>query len=186
MWANTKHRMTEEELLSGCLKERQECQRELYKRFAGKMMVVCLRYAKDRQEAEDMLQDGFIKVFDNIGKFKQEGSLEGWVRRIMVNTALNKIRTNKMLFEDIDSGNYQISDNEANVIDRLSEQDILALIQQLPSGYKYVFNMYAIEGFSHKEIADRLGIEEASSRSQYAKARKYLQNQIIQLEQIKL
>ncbi len=104
----------------------------------------------------------------------------------MVNTALNKIRTNKMLFEDIDSGNYQISDNEANVIDRLSEQDILALIQQLPSGYKYVFNMYAIEGFSHKEIADRLGIEEASSRSQYAKARKYLQNQIIQLEQIKL
>lgn len=186
MWANIKHRMTEEELLKGCLEERQECQRELYKRFAGKMMVVCTRYAKDKLEAEDMLQDGFIKVFDNIGKFKHEGSLEGWVRRIMVNTALNKIRTNKMKFEDIGETGTQLVDGDANIIDRLSEEAILEIISRLPNGYKYVFNMFAIEGFSHKEIAEQLGIEEASSRSQYAKARKYLQNQIIQLEQIKL
>ncbi len=186
MWANTKHQMTEEELLKGCLEERQECQRELYKRFAGKMMVVCLRYAKDRLEAEDMLQDGFIKIFDNIGRFKREGSLEGWVRRIMVNTALNKIRGNKMKFEDLDAGNEVFVNEEANAVERLSELSILNLINQLPNGYKIVFNMFAIEGFSHKEIADQLGIEEASSRSQYAKARKYLQNKITKLEQIKL
>ena len=186
MWANIKHRMTEEELLKGCIEERQDCQRELYKRFAGKMMVVCLRYAKDKLEAEDMLQDGFIKVFDNVGKFKQEGSLEGWVRRIMVNTALNKIRANKMKFEDISETGSHLADGDANIIDKLSEEAILKIISHLPNGYKYVFNMFAIEGFSHKEIAEKLGIEEASSRSQYAKARKYLQNQIIQLEQIKL
>ncbi|MDI1234608.1 MAG: sigma-70 family RNA polymerase sigma factor [bacterium] len=178
--------MTEEDLLKGCLEERQDCQRELYKRFAGKMMVVCIRYAKDKLEAEDMLQDGFIKVFDNIGKFKQEGSLEGWVRRIMVNTALNKIRTNKMKFEDIAETGTQLIDGDSTIIDKLSEEAILDIISRLPNGYKYVFNMFAIEGFSHKEIAEKLGIEEASSRSQYAKARKYLQNQIIQLEQIKL
>ncbi len=186
MWANIKHRMTEEELLKGCIEERQDCQRELYKRFAGKMMVVCIRYAKNKLEAEDMLQEGFIKVFDNIGKFKQEGSLEGWVRRIMVNTALNKIRANKMQFEEMGDSSFQFADNDANIIDKLSEIAILNIISQLPNGYKYVFNMFAIEGFTHKEIADQLGIEEASSRSQYAKARKYLQNQIIQLEQIKL
>jgi RNA polymerase sigma factor (sigma-70 family) len=178
--------MTEEELLKGCLEERQDCQRELYKRFAGKMMVVCIRYTKDKLEAEDMLQDGFIKVFDNVGKFKQEGSLEGWVRRIMVNTALNKIRANKMKFEDISETVSHLADGDTNVIDKLSEEAILEIISHLPNGYKYVFNMFAIEGFSHKEIAEKLGIEEASSRSQYAKARKYLQNQIIQLEQIKL
>jgi RNA polymerase sigma factor (sigma-70 family) len=178
--------MTEEELLKGCVEERQDCQKELYKRFAGKMMVVCTRYAKDKLEAEDMLQEGFIKVFDNIGKFKKEGSLEGWVRRIMVNTALNKIRTNKMQFEDIANTSYQFSDSDSNVIDKMSEQAILDIINRLPNGYRYVFNMFAIEGFTHKEIAERLGIEEASSRSQYAKARKYLQNQIITLEQIKL
>lgn len=177
--------MTEQELLKGCLEERQDCQRELYKRFAGKMMVVCMRYAKDRYEAEDMLQDGFMKIFDNIGKFKQEGSLEGWIRRIMVNTALNKIRTNKMKFEDLEAGNYQFVDTDSSAIDKLSEQSILEIIQRLPNGYRYVFNMYAIEGFTHKEIADTLGIEEASSRSQYAKARKYLQNQITHLEKIK-
>ncbi len=186
MWANIKHRMTEEELLKGCIEERQECQREFYKRFAGKMMVVCTRYAKDKLEAEDMLQDGFIKVFDNIGKFKQEGSLEGWVRRIMVNTALNKIRTNKMKFEDIDGMGSQFVDGDSGILDKLSEEAILKIIAQLPNGYRYVFNMFAIEGFTHREIAEKLGIEEASSRSQYAKARKYLQNQIIQLEHIKL
>lgn len=186
MWANIKHRMTEKELLTGCLEERQDCQRELYKRFAGKMMVVCLRYAKDKLEAEDMLQDGFIKIFDNLGKFKHEGSLEGWIRRIVVNTALNKIRANKLKFEDLEAGNYQFADNDAGVLDRLSEQAILDIIKKLPNGYRYVFNMYAIEGFTHKEISERLGIEEASSRSQYAKARKYLQNQITKLEHIKL
>ncbi len=150
------------------------------------MMAVCLRYASSRMEAEDMLQEGFIKVFDNIAKFKMEGSLEGWVRRIMVNNAINKIRANKIKFEELGNVNDDFLQHDKNIIDKMSEQDILKLIAQMPQGYKYVFNMYAIEGLSHKEIADNLGIEEASSRSQYAKAKKYLQQQIIKLEKINL
>jgi RNA polymerase sigma-70 factor (ECF subfamily) len=137
-------------------------------------------------EAEDILQDGFIKVFDNISKFKMEGSLEGWVRRIMVNTAINKIRSNKMKFEDISAGHNEWDHHDNSVLDKMSEQDLLKLVAQMPQGYKYVFSMYAIEGYSHKEIADNLGIEEASSRSQYAKAKKYLQQQIINIEKINL
>jgi RNA polymerase sigma-70 factor (ECF subfamily) len=178
--------MTEENLIKGCLQEDRECQKELYKRFSGKMMAVCMRYASSRMEAEDMLQEGFIKVFDNIGKFKMEGSLEGWVRRIMVNNAINKIRSNKIKFEELGNVSDEFMQYDKNIIDKMSEQDILKLISQMPQGYKYVFNMYAIEGLSHKEIADNLGIEEASSRSQYAKAKKYLQQQIIKLEKINL
>ncbi|HEY1046697.1 MAG TPA: sigma-70 family RNA polymerase sigma factor [Bacteroidia bacterium] len=178
--------MKEEDLIKGCLKEDRECQRELYKRFSGKMMAVCMRYAGNRMEAEDMLQDAFIKVFDNIGKFKNEGSLEGWVRRIVVNTAINKIRANKVRFEELGEENDGFLHHDKNIIDRMSEKDILKLISEMPQGYKYVFNMYAIEGLSHKEIADNLGIEEASSRSQYAKAKKYLQQQLIKLEKINL
>ena len=145
-----------------------------------------MRYASSRMEAEDMLQEGFIKVFDNIGKFKMEGSLEGWVRRIMVNNAINKIRANKIKFEELGNASDEFLQHDKTIIDKMSEQDILKLISQMPQGYKYVFNMYAIEGLSHKEIADNLGIEEASSRSQYAKAKKYLQQQIIKLEKINL
>ena len=186
LWYNIQHQMTEENLIKGCLAEDRECQRELYKRFSGKMMAVCLRYASSRMEAEDMLQEGFIKVFDNIARFKMEGSLEGWVRRIMVNNAINKIRSNKIKFEEIGNISDDFLQHDKNIIDKMSEQDILKLISQMPQGYKYVFNMYAIEGLSHKEIADNLGIEEASSRSQYAKAKKYLQQQIIKLEKINL
>lgn len=178
--------MKEEDLIKGCIKEDRECQRELYKRFSGKMMAVCLRYANSRMEAEDMLQEGFIKVFDNIGKFKMEGSLEGWVRRIMVNTSINKIRSNKIKFEELGNQNDEFLNTDKNIIDKMSEKDILNLISKMPQGYRYVFNMYAIEGLSHKEIAANLGIEEASSRSQYAKAKKYLQQQIINLEKINL
>jgi RNA polymerase sigma-70 factor (ECF subfamily) len=171
----------ESSIIEGCLNENKTYQNELYKRYSSKMMVVCMRYANSRMEAEDILQDGFIKVFDNIGKFRHEGSLEGWVRRIMVNTALNKIKATKMVFENIDN----ISDEfiEPIIEDTISNEKVLLdIISKLPKGYKYVFNMYAIEGFSHKEIADSLGIEEASSRSQYAKAKKYLQQKLIEIQ----
>ena len=171
----------EDNILKGCLREDRNSQKELYNRYSGKMMAVCYRYANSRMEAEDILQDGFIKVFSNVGKFRHEGSLEGWVRRIMINTAINKIRTTKMVFESIDD----ISDEFIEPIiedTTLNENVLLNIISKLPKGYKYVFNMYAIEGFSHKEIADSLGIEEASSRSQYAKAKKYLQQKINKLE----
>lgn len=174
--------ISESNIIEGCLNENKIYQRELYKRYSGKMMVVCLRYANSRMEAEDILQDGFIKVFDNISKFKNKGSLEGWVRRIMVNTALNQIRTNRMKFEDISETKSYLTDSNMNAIDKLNEKVLLDIINKLPKGYKYVFNMFAIEGFSHKEIAEKLGIEEASSRSQYAKARKYLQQKINKLE----
>jgi RNA polymerase sigma-70 factor (ECF subfamily) len=178
--------MTEEDLIKGCVKEDRECQKELYLRFSGKMMAVCLRYAGNRMEAEDMLQEGFIKVFDNIGKFKREGSLEGWIRRIMVNTSINKIRSNKVRFEELGNEADDFLQHDRSIIDKMSEKDILNLVSQMPSGYRYVFNMYAIEGLSHKEIAANLGIEEASSRSQYAKAKKYLQQQLVKLEKINL
>jgi RNA polymerase sigma-70 factor (ECF subfamily) len=174
--------ISESNIIEGCLNENKIYQRELYKRYSGKMMVVCLRYANSRMEAEDMLQDGFIKVFDNISKFKNKGSFEGWIRRIMVNTALNQIRINRMKFEDISETKSYLTDSNINVIDKLNEKVLLDIINKLPKGYKYVFNMFAIEGFSHKEIAEKLGIEEASSRSQYAKARKYLQQKINKLE----
>jgi RNA polymerase sigma factor (sigma-70 family) len=178
--------MKEEDLIKGCVSEDRECQVELYNRFASKMMAVCMRYAGSRMEAEDVLQDGFIKVFDNISKFKMEGSLEGWVRRIMVNTSINKIRANKMKFEEIGENVTDFDHHDKTIVEKMSEQDILKLVSEMPKGYRYVFNMYAIEGYSHKEIAGQLGIEEASSRSQYAKAKKYLQQQIIQLEKINL
>lgn len=177
--------MNIEDLIRGCIEEDRVCQRELYKMFAGKMMVVCLRYAKDKMEAEDILQEGFIKIYDNIGKFRMQGSFEGWIRRIMVNTAINKIRSSKRHFEELDDKMVENSIN-MDVLDNFSAKDILALISEMPAGYKYVFNMFAIEGFSHKEIAESIGIEEASSRSQYAKAKKYLQQKLIELQKVKL
>jgi RNA polymerase sigma-70 factor (ECF subfamily) len=177
--------MNIEDLIQGCIKEDRVCQRELYKLFASKMMVVCLRYAKDKMEAEDILQEGFIKIYDNISKFRMQGSFEGWIRRIMVNTAINKIRAGKRQFEELDDRMMEVSNNQ-DVLDNFSAKDILNLISEMPAGYKYVFNMFAIEGFSHKEIADSLGIEEASSRSQYAKAKKYLQQKLIELQKVKL
>jgi RNA polymerase sigma factor (sigma-70 family) len=177
--------MSIEDLIEGCIKEDRVCQRELYNMFARKMMAICMRYAKDRMEAEDMLQDGFIKVFDNVSAFKKEGSFEGWVRRIMVNTALNKIRSRKNEFDEIDDVSLNFSFDD-QLIEKMSEKDILDIIATMPLGYKYVFNLYAIEGFSHKEISESLGIEEASSRSQYSKAKKYLQQKIISLEKVNL
>lgn len=150
------------------------------------MMAVCMRYAGNRMEAEDMLQDAFIKIFDHLNTFKMEGSLEGWVRRIVVNTSINKLRSKKVRFEELSESGEEMQFQDESIIDRMSEKDLLKLISEMPQGYRYVFNMYAIEGLSHKEIADNLGIEEASSRSQYAKAKKYLQHQIIKLEKINL
>jgi RNA polymerase sigma-70 factor (ECF subfamily) len=177
--------ISESSIVEGCLNENKNYQYELYKRYSYKMMAMCLRYANSRSEAEDMLQEGFIKVFDNIKSFKGKGSLEGWVRRVIVNNNLNIIRQSKIKFENIDD----ISDEFIEPIIEditLNEKVLLDMISNLPKGYKYVFNMFAIEGMSHKEIASNLGISEVSSRSQYARARKHLQKQIIKLENEKI
>ncbi len=176
--------MTEEELIKGCIHEDRSCQQKLYKTYAGKMLVVCMRYTRNRQEAEDVLQDGFIRVFDNMKKFAFNGSFEGWVRRIMINCALRNFRKSSYQKEQIGiAEDYDIPSN-ATIYDKLSEQELLKIIDELPEGYKMVFNLYAIEGFSHKEISDMMGINEGTSRSQLNKARKHLQKKLEEIKSI--
>lgn len=146
------------------------------------MLTVCIRYAFDKMEAEDILQDAFIKVYKNISKFKHEGSFEGWIRRIVVNTALKHCSKRKLHFEEMkpDSGMDRVVDPQA--YQHLSETDLLKLIHGLPEGYRIVFNLYVIEGYSHDEIASMLNIQESTSRSQLVKARRCLQNEVLKLQ----
>ena len=171
--------MTDEELVKGCLRKDPACQKLLFERFNRKMMGVCLRYAARSEEADDMLQNGFIRVFEKLDTFRGSGSLEGWVRRIMVNESLSYLRKNKALQMniDIDDAKYKIPGN-SHVGESMNEKDLLKIIQQLPAGFRTVFNMYAIEGYSHKEIGKQLGISEGTSKSQYSRARMYLQNML--------
>lgn len=167
--------MNEKQLIQACIDENRSAQRALYERFSAKMYFVCLRYARHELEAQDMLQDGFIKVFDNISKFKNNGSFEGWIRRIMVNTSLNYCRKSSFKNEQIGIEDYQDKVVDSKAISNLSEQELLKVIQQLPDGYRMVFNLYVIEGYSHKEIGEMLNTTESTSRSQLAKARKWMQ-----------
>ena len=174
--------VSERGLIEGCQKGKAKLQRLLYERYAPKMLGVCMRYFRSKDEAQDALQDGFVKVYTKINDFRGQGSFEGWIRRIMVNTSLNLIRNNlKHLYhEDVDDVRIQIAD--ANVeFDQFNVQDILRLIQKLPSGYKVVFNMFEIDGFSHKEIADELNVSVNTSKSQLLKARRHLRKELEKL-----
>lgn len=168
--------MDEKKLIQACIREDKSAQKALYELFSAKMYFVCLRYARHEAEAQDILQDAFIKVFDKLDSFRFNGSFEGWVRRIMVNTALNNCRKSNYKYENIGIEDYQDKVVSSKAISWLSEQELLAIIQQLPDGYRMVFNLYIIEGYSHKEIAEMLEISENTSRSQLAKARKWMQN----------
>ena len=170
--------MTDRELIEGCIRGERKCQKALFEKFAGKMKVVCMRYVNNHQDAEDVLQEGFIKVFKYISKFGFEGSFEGWIRKIMVNTALTKI-TRYSYNEEVAlvHSNLPVYDY-GDVIAEMSAKELKAHINALPDGYRLVFNMYVIEGFSHKEIADSLNISEATSRSQLLKARLALQQKL--------
>lgn len=174
--------MDDNTLVKKCLEGDQRAQRALFDKFAPKMLGVCIRYTKDIEEAQDVLQDGFVKVFTKLNKFSGEGVLEGWVRRIMVNTALDQIRKNVKFQDDIslDKVDFKI-EGDGHVIEQLMEEDLLKLINEMPPGYKAVFNMFAIEGYSHKEIADEMGISENTSKSQYSRARAYLQMKLEEL-----
>lgn len=178
--------MTERELIEGCLRGKAHCEKALFDRFAGKMMAICLRYAPDHSEAEDILQDGFVKVFENLKSFRFEGSLEGWVRRIMVTTALKYLRKIKPMQELSVTDDFKESPDVPDAITQLSEAEIIKLISQLPQGYRIVFNMYVIEGYKHHEIAELLSIEESTSRSQLVKARKWLQEKLLRLAKVSL
>src|SRR5215211_5021956 len=151
-------------------------QRELYERFAPKMYGVCLRYAGSAEEAEDILQEGFIKVFNKIASFRNEGSFEGWIRRIFVNTAIEHYRKKTYLQPITEQEENTMEANYLSVLDSLAEKDIVQLVQQLSPGYRTVFNMYVIEGYTHKQIADELGINEGTSKSQLSRAKLILQD----------
>jgi RNA polymerase sigma-70 factor (ECF subfamily) len=168
--------MTDEELVKGCVENNPLVQKRLYEKYARKMFGVCLRYTNDKDEAEDVLQNGFIKVFAKLDTFKNTGSLEGWIRRIVVNTALNHYRESKasMFDADIDEVAYMLP-GVNNVSETINEKELLKLIQCLPPGFRTVFNLFAIEGYSHKEIAQELNITEGTSKSQFARARAALQ-----------
>ena len=167
--------MDDETLIKACVSGNEKAQFQLFEQFAPKMMAVCLRYAENREMAEDVLQDSFVKVFKNLKKFTNEGSLDGWIRRIMVNTSLDAILKNKKRKFDsqIESVSYLAPQNDF-IEESLMAEDLMLIINQMPEGYKLVFNLYAIEGYSHKEIAETLGISENTSKSQYSRARAYL------------
>ena len=150
------------------------------------MFAVCLRYARHRLEAEDIMQDAFIKVFNNLTSLKSASSLEHWIRRIMINTAIKNYSKSSFQKEQIGIEDYVERSELPTVISDLTQEEMMAEIEKLPDGYRIVFNMYAIEGYSHKEIADQLGIGESTSRSQLVKARRMLQESILALYQTKV
>lgn len=175
-----------ERIIEGCIDEDRKCQQQLYQYFAPKMMGVCMRYSKDQNEAEDILQDAFVKVFTNIHKYQPFGPFEGWVRRIFVNTAIEYYRQRKKyVISELEIENEEFEYRE-DVLDKLAAEEILALMKKMPDGYRVVFNMYAIEGYSHKEIAEQLDISIGTSKSQYSRARTFLQKLLSQLETSKL
>ena len=170
---------TEEKLLTGCQRENAKAQEALYRLFSPTMFGICLRYGSDYHTAEDILQDGFLKVFKNIRNFKNNGSLEGWIRRIFVNTAIEYYRkkTRSFRFTPLDVvAEKSVEDHQLLALER---DELLALIQQLPDGYRLVFNLYIIEGFTHQEIAEKLKVNLGTSKSQLARAKKYLRKLIV-------
>lgn len=171
--------LTEKELIQGCIAEDAGCQQTLFERYAGRLMTVCRRYTADHSEAEDILQDALIRIYSNLHQFRFECPLEGWMRRIVVNTAIRHSRKKRIQYREMDE---KLSDDQGfnpSIYADLGEEEILRIINELPDGYRMVFNLYVIDGYSHEEIAAMLGIHEGTSRSQLAKARRMLQKQIV-------
>ena len=170
----------ENDLINGCLVGDRRMQEELYRRFSPRMYAVCLRYAGSAEEAEDILREGFIKIFKKLESFRGEGSFEGWIRRIFVNTAIEHFRRKRYLQPVTEKEENTIEGKSLSALDGLAEKDILALVRQLSPGYRTVFNMYVVEGYTHKEIGDMLGISEGTSKSQLSRAKVILQDMVRQ------
>ena len=169
--------MTEEAILQGCLKNNPAAQKALYEKFSAKMLSVCYRYGHNREDAEDMLQEGFIKVFAQIHTFQNRGAFEGWVRRIMIHTCINNLKKNKRFNESVDLIHAtSIQVREESIPSIIQAKEVVECIRMLPIGYRTVLNLYAIEGFTHKEISGMLDIEESTSRSQYTRAKAMLED----------
>lgn len=166
-------------LLKGCLKGDRNAQKALYEKFKVPMFRICLRYANDRAEAEDMLQEGFVKVFSDLHQFRAEGPLGGWIRRVMVNIALMQIRKRKKLFSDVEIENLSDSvTTDEDIFAEMNAKALTRIIQKLPTGYRVVFNMFVIEGYSHKEIAEKLEVSINTSKSQLSKAKATLRRML--------
>jgi RNA polymerase sigma-70 factor (ECF subfamily) len=166
-------------IIKGCIAGDRASQQKLYNLYARKMMGVCLWYARSREEAEEILQDGFIRVFTYIGKFKGEGSFEGWIRRIMVNAALAKYKNKSYLRPVVEYNSEEHETREAvSPIEILEAKELVKLVQELTPGYRMVFNLYVLEGMKHREIAELLGISEGTSKSNLADARIILQRHL--------
>ncbi|NDV78575.1 RNA polymerase sigma factor [Dysgonomonas sp. 511] len=176
--------MNELQIIAGCKEQKREAQKMLYETYARKMYSICLRYSSDTDTAQDLLQDGFIKVFANINSFQEKGSFEGWLKRIFINLALENLRKKKVAIytsDDVHTLPDIVDDStEEDQMYKISEGELLKMVQDLPRGYATVFNLYAIEDYSHKEIADMLGVSEGTSRSQYVRARQLLQEKVKQ------
>jgi len=169
--------MSLDKLILGCANKEPIAQEQLYRLFAGKMFALCLKYSKNKEEAEDNLQDGFIQIFDKIAQFKNKGSFEGWMKRIIINTALQKYRDKNVLnvvYDFVDEEEVMVEVEE----DDISLDYLLKLIQELPNQYRLVFNLYVLDGYSHKEISKELKISEGTSKSNLSRARAILKEKI--------
>jgi RNA polymerase sigma factor (sigma-70 family) len=172
--------MTEEQMLVGSVRNNATAQEAFYNRFSPRMLGVCYRFAKSREDAEDMLQEGFVKIFTQLHQYRNEGALEGWIRRIIVHTCINILKKNKKFSDTVDLVNANnLHTNENYVPSILQAKEVTECIRLLPIGYRTVLNLYAIEGYSHKEIGDMLEVGESTSRSQYTRAKAMLEEVLI-------
>src|SRR6266850_4265330 len=176
------YRAKENELIEGCKKRDRHAQEALFKQFSGKMYALCCRYVKSKMEAEDVLVMAFSKIFERIDQYKGEGSFEGWIRKVIVNESLSYLRKNKNMYLETDIEAADREPDYAQLESQLEAEDLLKMIDALPTGYRIVFNMFAIDGYSHKEIATHLGINENTSKSQLSRARALLQRNCLELE----
>ncbi len=174
--------MTEKQLIEGCKCGKRIAQKELYETYSRKMMGVCLRYINDRETARDILQEGFVKVFSSIESYSGVGAFEGWMRKIFVNCALEYLRKTDVLREATDlDHSFELVHPDCSAISKMSADELMKVIHSLPAGFRTVFNLFAIEGYSHKEISDMLEITESTSRSQFTRAKQILQRRINEL-----
>jgi RNA polymerase sigma-70 factor (ECF subfamily) len=174
-----------EKIIAGCKKGDRRSQEELYRILAPGMYGICLKYADNKDDAKDFMQEGFIKVFQKIEQYRSEGSFEGWVKRIMINTALEKLRSNMEVYSLDEKANYIEDSKTVTILETLSAGDLLALVQQLTTQYRIVFNLFAIEGYNHREISEMLGISEGTSKSNLSRARSILQEKVLELYKIR-
>lgn len=175
---------TEAQLITALKRGESRAHKIVYERFAGKMLAVCTRYCANRDDAEEVMLDGFMRVFEKIGQFREDGSFEGWVRRIMVTESLMFLRRNKQWRQEIPIDEVTVEPDYEWADTAVHENDLLKMVNQLPDGYRTVFNLYAIEGYAHAEIAEMLGISEGTSKSQLSRARTLLQANLKKLEQV--